>query len=71
MHFKICRFPCALPGADLLPVKRFDSVAPIADGNAIAELCGEASGAVVITENPGDFGIHFRAAFLLGILKIP
>lgn len=32
--------------------------APIADDDAIAELCGEASAAIVVTKNPGDFGVH-------------
>ena len=32
--------------------------APVADDDAIAELCEEASAAIVVTRNPGDFGIH-------------
>lgn len=32
--------------------------APIADDDAIAELCGEASAAIVVTKNAGDFGLH-------------
>lgn len=32
--------------------------APIADDDAISELCGEASAAIVVTKNSGDFGIH-------------
>ena len=32
--------------------------APISDDDAIAELCGEASAAVIVTKSAGDFGIH-------------
>jgi hypothetical protein len=32
--------------------------APIADDDAIVQLCGEASAAIVVTKNPGDFGVH-------------
>ena len=32
--------------------------APIADDDAIAELCEEASAAIIVTKNPGDYGIH-------------
>ena len=32
--------------------------APIADDDAISELCGEASAAIVVTKNAADYGIH-------------
>ncbi len=32
--------------------------APIADDDAISELCGEASAAIVVTKNATDYGIH-------------
>lgn len=32
--------------------------APIPDGDAIAELCGEASAVIVVTKGAGDFGDH-------------
>ena len=41
----------------LIEVKYRDG-APIADDDAIAELCEEASAAIIVTKYPGDFGIH-------------
>ena len=32
--------------------------APIADSDAIVELCDDASAAIVITKNANDFGVH-------------
>ena len=32
--------------------------APIADDDAISELCGEAAASIVVTKNANDFGIH-------------
>ncbi len=32
--------------------------APIADDDAISELCGEASAAIVVTKNANDYGVH-------------
>lgn len=32
--------------------------APISDEDAISELCEEASAAIIVTKNPGDFGVH-------------
>lgn len=32
--------------------------APIADDDAIVELCEESSAAIIVTKNAGDFGIH-------------
>lgn len=32
--------------------------APIADDDAISELCGEASAAIVVTKNASDYGVH-------------
>jgi len=41
----------------LIEVK-YREVAPIADDDAIAELCSEASAAIVVTKNPGNFSVH-------------
>ena len=32
--------------------------APISDDDAISELCGEASAAIVVTKSASDFGVH-------------
>ena len=32
--------------------------APISDDDAISELCGEASAAIVVTKNATDYGVH-------------
>lgn len=32
--------------------------APIADDDAIVELCEESSAAIIITKNADDFGVH-------------
>jgi len=32
--------------------------APISDDDAISELCGEASAAIIVTKNAGDYGVH-------------
>ena len=32
--------------------------APIADDDAIIELCEEASAAIIVTKNTNDFGVH-------------
>ena len=32
--------------------------APIADDDAIVELCEESSAAIVVTKNADDFGVH-------------
>ena len=32
--------------------------APSADDDALSELCGDASAAIIVTKNAGDFGIH-------------
>lgn len=36
--------------------------APIADNDAISELCAEASAAIVVTKNASDYGIHHTKA---------
>ncbi len=41
----------------LIEVKYRDG-APIADDDAISELCGEASAAIVVTKNATDYGVH-------------
>jgi len=41
----------------LIEVKYREGV-PIADDNAIAELCSEASAAMVVTKSASDFGVH-------------
>lgn len=32
--------------------------APIADDDAISELCGESSASIIVTKNAGDYGVH-------------
>lgn len=44
--------------ANILIEVKYREGAPIADDDAIAELCGEASAAVVVTKNADDFGVH-------------
>lgn len=41
----------------LIEVKYRES-APIADDDAISELCGEAAAAIVVTKTASDFGVH-------------
>ena len=41
----------------LIEVKYRES-APISDDDAISELCGEASAAIIITKNATDYGVH-------------
>lgn len=41
----------------LIEVKYRDG-APIADDDAISELCEEASAAIIVTKNANDFGVH-------------
>lgn len=41
----------------LIEVKYRDG-APISDDDAISELCGKASAAIIVTKNASDFGIH-------------
>ena len=36
--------------------------APISDDDAISELCGEASAAIIITKNATDYGVHHTKA---------
>ena len=44
--------------ANILIEVKYREGAPIADEDAISELCGEASAAVVVTKNADDFGVH-------------
>lgn len=44
--------------ANILIEVKYREGAPIADDDAIVELCGEASAAVVVTKNADDFGVH-------------
>ena len=37
---------------------RYQEGAPISDDDAISELCGEASAAIVVTKSASDFGVH-------------
>ncbi len=41
----------------LIEVKYREGV-PISDDDAISELCGEVSAAVIVTKNASDFEIH-------------
>lgn len=42
----------------LIEVK-YREQAPIPDGSAICELCGEASAAIVVTRRADDYGVHY------------
>ena len=53
----------------LIEVKYRDS-APIADDDAIIELCEEASAGIIVTKNPSDFGVHNTAGGK-ELLRIP
>lgn len=44
--------------------------APIADDDAISELCNEASAAIVVTKNANDFGLH-NTKFGKDMIRIP
>lgn len=44
--------------------------APVADDDAIVELCGEAAAAVIVTKNADDFGVHNTKSGT-DILRIP
>lgn len=44
--------------------------APISDDDAISELCEEASAAIIVTKNSGDFGVHNTKAGK-DMLRIP
>jgi len=45
-------------GPNILIKVKYREGAPIPDDDAIAELCGEASAATIVTKNAGDFGVH-------------
>lgn len=53
----------------LIEVK-YREKAPIADDSAIVELCDEASAAIVVTKNAGDFGVHNTSKHK-DLLRIP
>lgn len=44
--------------SNILIEVKYREGAPIPDDDAISELCGEASAAIVVTKNASDFGIH-------------
>ena len=44
--------------------------APIADDDAIVELCEESSAAIIITKNADDFGVH-NTKCSKDLLRIP
>ena len=47
------------PAADNILIEvKYREGAPIPDDDAIAELCSEASAAIVVTKSAGDFGVH-------------
>ena len=48
---------CQGAGNVLIEVK-YREGAPVADDDAIAELCGDATAAIVVTKNASDFGVH-------------
>lgn len=56
-------------GNILVEVKYRES-APIADDDAIAELCSDATAAIVVTKNASDFGVHNTKAGR-DLLRIP
>lgn len=43
---------------NILVEVKYREGAPIADDDAIAELCGDAAAAIVVTKNASDFGVH-------------
>lgn len=45
-------------GHNILIEVKYREGAPIADDDAISQLCGDASAAVVVTKNANDFGVH-------------
>lgn len=51
----VVEYPTA---ANILIEVKYREGAPIPDDDAIVELCGEASAAIVVTKSAGDFGVH-------------
>lgn len=45
-------------GHNILIEVKYREGAPIADDDAISQLCGDASAAIVVTKNANDFGVH-------------
>ncbi len=60
---------CHNAGNILVEVK-YREGAPIQDDDAIAELCGDAAAAIVVTKNASDFGVHNTKAGK-DMLRIP
>lgn len=59
------------PGSKKILIEvKYREGAPVADDDAIVELCGEASAAIIITKNANDFGIH-NTKNQKDILRIP
>lgn len=56
--------------ANILIEVKYRKGALIPDTDAIAELCGEASAAIIVTKSSHDFGIH-HTKFGKDILRIP
>ena len=56
--------------ANILIEVKYREGAPIPDGDAIAELCTEASAAIVVTKSASDFGVHNTKAGK-DMLRIP
>ncbi len=55
---------------NLLVEVKYRDGAPIADDDAISELCGEASAAIIVTKSADDFGTH-RAKNGKEMIRIP
>ena len=55
---------------NILVEVKYREGAPIADDDAIAELCGDATAAIVVTKNASDFGVHNTKAGK-DMLRIP
>ena len=47
------------PAAKSLLIEvKYREAAPIPDDSAICEQCGKAAAAMIITKEPGDYGVH-------------
>lgn len=55
---------------NILVEVKYREGAPISDDDAIAELCGDATAAIVVTKNASDFGVHNTKAGK-DMLRIP
>ena len=56
--------------SNILVEVKYREGAPVADDDAIAELCGDATAAIVVTKNASDFGVHNTKAGK-DMLRIP